>query len=198
MKHAYEMKTYGVEFTHSRSNGQRLLTLKYEPESDSGDGKILMTGNLNSTDPAVSVIEVESPQSLSQIETTAVTTETISPEVTAPVPEVTVTVEELTDPVDQSVGNNVIKMFTEMTRNNRIRSIIRRTGKKEQQGSISLAGKYIKYKIIGVTQFIPKFIIGEIIGAINNIANVTRDNFCSFRVFSVHLVIALDNVIIEI
>ena len=112
------MMSYGVEFTHSRSNGQRIMTLSYRPESDSSDGKILMTDDLNSTDPTVPVIADESPQTLSQIEMTALEVNDTQSKVTDPVGEVTVTVDEPTDPVEESVGNSFIRMVAERTRNN--------------------------------------------------------------------------------
>ena len=111
VQHTYEMRSYGVEFSHNRSNGQRLLSLKYDPESDGSDGKILMTGGLNSTDPTVPVVAAESPQTLSQIETTAVEANDTKSNVTDPVGEVT-------DPVEESVGNSFIRMVAERTRNN--------------------------------------------------------------------------------
>lgn len=118
VQHTYEMRSYGVEFTHSRSNGLRIMTLTYRPESDGSDGKILMTGDLNSTDPTVPVVAAESPQTISQIETTAVEVNDTQSKVTDPVGEVTVTVDESTDPVEESVGNSFIRMVSERTRNN--------------------------------------------------------------------------------
>lgn len=118
VQHAYEMRSYGVEFSHNRSNGQRLLSLKYDPESDGSGGKILMTGGLNSTDPTVPVVAAESQQTLSQIETTAVEVNDTQSKVTDPVGEVTDPVDEPTDPVEESVGNSFIRMVAERTRNN--------------------------------------------------------------------------------
>ena len=119
VQHTYEMRSYGVEFTHSRSNGQRIMTLTYRPESDGSDGKILMTGGLNSTDPTVPVVAAESPQTLSQIEMTAVEANDMQSNVTVPVGEVTVTVDETTDPVEKEPeSNGLIKMAAAMMRNN--------------------------------------------------------------------------------
>ena len=94
------------------------MSLKYDPESDGSDGKILMSGDLNSTDPTVPVVTAQSPQTLSQIETTAVEVNDTQSKVTDPVGEVTVTVDESTDPVEESVGNSFIRMVSERTRNN--------------------------------------------------------------------------------
>ena len=126
VQHTYEMRSYGVEFTHSRSNGQRIMTLSYRPESDSSDGKILMPVDLKSTDPTVPVIAVESPQTLSQIESTAVTINDVQTKVTDPAPKVTVTDSEVTDPVivsadpveKEAESNGLIKMAAAMMRNN--------------------------------------------------------------------------------
>jgi len=126
VQHTYEMRSYGVEFSHNRSNGQRIMTLTYRQESDGSDGKILMRGDLNSTDPTVPVISVESPQTLSQIEITAVTVNNMQSKVTDPATKVTVPVGEVTDPVivsadpveRESAGDIFIRMVAERSRNN--------------------------------------------------------------------------------
>ena len=53
MKHAYELQSYGVTFKSRRSNGQRVIILKYDKNSDTGDGKNLMPEAVKFTDPAV-------------------------------------------------------------------------------------------------------------------------------------------------
>ena len=53
MKHAYELQSYGVTFKSRRSNGQRVIILKYDKSSDTGDGKNLMPEAVKYTDPAV-------------------------------------------------------------------------------------------------------------------------------------------------
>lgn len=50
---AYELCGLGVTFEPKRSNGQRLLLLSYDKNSDSSDGKILMPEQLKLADPAV-------------------------------------------------------------------------------------------------------------------------------------------------
>lgn len=52
-RHAYELRGYGVSFETKRSNGQRLLLLSYNKNSDSSDGKSLMPNTDNITDPTV-------------------------------------------------------------------------------------------------------------------------------------------------
>ncbi|MGN0613075.1 MAG: hypothetical protein ACI4JB_04165 [Porcipelethomonas sp.] len=51
MKHAYELQSYGVTFESKRSNGQRVIILKYDKNSDTSDGKKLMPQAVDSTDP---------------------------------------------------------------------------------------------------------------------------------------------------
>ena len=53
MKHAYELQRYGVTFESKRSNGQRVIILKYDLKSDTSDGKNLMPEAVKFTDPAV-------------------------------------------------------------------------------------------------------------------------------------------------
>ena len=53
MKHAYELQSYGVTFESKRSNGLRIIILKYDLKSDTSDGKKLMPEAVNFTDPAV-------------------------------------------------------------------------------------------------------------------------------------------------
>ncbi|MGN1132910.1 MAG: hypothetical protein ACI4RN_00485 [Oscillospiraceae bacterium] len=53
MKHAYELQSYGVTFESRRSNGQRVIILKYDLKSDTSDGKNLMPEAIDFTDPTV-------------------------------------------------------------------------------------------------------------------------------------------------
>lgn len=59
MKHAYELQSYGVTFKSRRSNGQRVIILKYDLKSDTGDGKNLMPEAVKYTDPAVTEMSLE-------------------------------------------------------------------------------------------------------------------------------------------
>ena len=52
---AYELRDLGVTFEPKRSNGQRLLLLRYDKKSDSSDGKNLMPEQPQTTDPTVTV-----------------------------------------------------------------------------------------------------------------------------------------------
>ena len=59
MKHAYELQRYGVTFESKRSNGQRVIILKYDLKSDTSDGKNLMPEAVKFTDPAVTEMSSE-------------------------------------------------------------------------------------------------------------------------------------------
>ena len=59
MKHAYELQSYGVTFKSRRSNGKRVIILKYDKSSDTGDGKNLMPEAVKYTDPAVTEMSSE-------------------------------------------------------------------------------------------------------------------------------------------
>lgn len=53
MHHAYELQSYGVTFESKRSNGQRIIILKYDLKSDSNAAKKLMPEMCKNADPAV-------------------------------------------------------------------------------------------------------------------------------------------------
>ena len=59
MKHAYELQSYGVTFESKRSNGQRVIILKYDLKSDTSDGKNLMPEAVKFTDPTVTEMSSE-------------------------------------------------------------------------------------------------------------------------------------------
>jgi len=52
-RHAYELRDLGVTFEVKRSNGQRLLLIGYDKNSDSSDGKNLMPEQAHTADPTV-------------------------------------------------------------------------------------------------------------------------------------------------
>lgn len=58
--HGYELQSYGVKFSHKRSNGQRLITLEYDSGSDTSDGIKLMPERAETADPAVTAEKSES------------------------------------------------------------------------------------------------------------------------------------------
>ncbi len=66
--HGYELQSYGVKFSHKRSNGQRLIMLEYDRDSDTGDGTKLMPERAETADPAVTVSESESSQTVDTID----------------------------------------------------------------------------------------------------------------------------------
>ncbi|MBQ8121000.1 MAG: AAA family ATPase [Ruminococcus sp.] len=71
--HGYELQSYGVKFSHKRSNGQRLITLEYDRGSDTSDGITLMPEQSETADPAVTAEETESSQTADTIDSAAAT-----------------------------------------------------------------------------------------------------------------------------
>ena len=71
--HGYELQSYGVKFSHKRSNGQRLIMLEYDRDSDTSDGIKLMPEQSESADPAVTAKETESSQTVDTIDSAATT-----------------------------------------------------------------------------------------------------------------------------
>ena len=59
MHHAYELQSYGVTFESKRSNGQRIIILKYDLKSDSSAAKKLMPEMCKNADPAVTEADSE-------------------------------------------------------------------------------------------------------------------------------------------
>ncbi len=57
LQHTFELEQYGVSVRTMRSNGQRLIVLDYNLESDSSDGRILVPEELKVTVPADPVSE---------------------------------------------------------------------------------------------------------------------------------------------
>ena len=66
--HGYELQSYGVKFSHKRSNGQRLIMLEYDRDSDTSDGKNLMPEPSQNADLAVTIGETESLQNIDNID----------------------------------------------------------------------------------------------------------------------------------
>ena len=95
---AYELHDLGVTFEPKRSNGQRLLLLRYDKKSDSSDGKNLMPEQSQTADPAVTAESVDcsgiSENTLSEVEVCSSDSENY----TDPVPESAVPAEGVTDP----------------------------------------------------------------------------------------------------
>ena len=95
---AYELRDLGVTFEPKRSNGQRLLLLSYDKNSDSSDGKMLMPEQLQTADPAVTMESVECSESventLSEVEDSSSDTE----KSTDPAPKSAVPADEAADP----------------------------------------------------------------------------------------------------
>ena len=71
--HGYELQSYGVRFSHKRSNGQRLITLEYDRKSDTSDGIKLMPERAETADTAVTAEKSESSQTADTIDSAAET-----------------------------------------------------------------------------------------------------------------------------
>lgn len=111
---AYELQNFGVTFTPKRSNGQRLLLLSYDKNSDSSDGKKLMPEQHISSVPAVTIDDnksLESPENTLNSENGS---SKIGSEVTVPYADSTVPAEQFTDPV---LSENFIDAVAHMLSN---------------------------------------------------------------------------------
>ena len=71
--HGYELQSYGVKFSHKRSNGLRLITLEYDRDSDTSDGIKLMHEQSEKADPAVTAEKSENSQTADTIDSAAET-----------------------------------------------------------------------------------------------------------------------------
>lgn len=99
MKHAYELQSYGVTFESKRSNGQRVIILKYDKNSDTSDGKKLMPQAVDFTDPAVTETGSECSEKPLNTLFSGDDENQKDKNSTDPVCKVTVPVGEVTDPV---------------------------------------------------------------------------------------------------
>lgn len=123
MKHAYELQSYGVTFESKRSNGQRVIILKYDKNSDISDGKKLMPEVVQTTDPAVTIGDDKSSEKpLNTLFSCG--DENQNPEKsTDPVSKVTVPVCNSTDPVQDEKVCEVKRMNLDEILNKSARKI---------------------------------------------------------------------------
>lgn len=103
MKHAYELQRYGVTFESKRSNGQRVIILKYDLKSDTSDGKNLMPEAVVFTDPTVTERSSECVEKPLNTLFEGDDENQKDKNSTDPVSKVTVPVCDFTDPVDEKV-----------------------------------------------------------------------------------------------
>lgn len=103
MKHAYELQSYGVTFKSRRSNGQRVIILKYDLKSDTGDGKNLMPEAVKFTDPTVTEMSSEGSEKPLNTLFEGDYENQKDKNSTDPVSKVAVPVCDFTDPVDKKV-----------------------------------------------------------------------------------------------
>ena len=108
--HGYELQGYGVKFSHKRSNGQRLIMLEYDRDSDTGDGKNLMPEPSQNADPAVTAEQTESSQTADNIGSAA-TEETKTCEKSAdPVRQLAVPFRKGADPEYVLIGGKKVEL----------------------------------------------------------------------------------------
>jgi hypothetical protein len=81
--HAYELRDLGVTFEVKRSNGQRLLLISYDKNSDGSDGKNLMPEQVQTADPTVTECSENAEISSLSVEgdssTTSISTDPVPP-----------------------------------------------------------------------------------------------------------------------
>ena len=97
-RHAYELRDLGVSFESKRSNGQRLLLLRYNKNSDSSDGKNLMPEQPQTTDPTVTVEIINCSENVENTLSEVESVNSDSENSTDPVPTSAVSAEGVTDP----------------------------------------------------------------------------------------------------
>ncbi|MBR1384085.1 MAG: hypothetical protein IJ555_09830, partial [Ruminococcus sp.] len=97
-KHAYELCDLGVTFEPKRSNGQRLLLLHYDKNSDRSDGKMLMPEQPQTADPAVTPDDADCSETVENTDLEVNDVSTSADIFTDPVRETTVPADGAADP----------------------------------------------------------------------------------------------------
>lgn len=110
--HGYELQSYGVKFSHKRSNGQRLIMLEYDRDSDTGDGKNLMPEPSQNADPAVTADESDSSQTIDTIDSASTGNSKTSKELADPVGQLAVPFRKTADPVARYVTASILHSQT--------------------------------------------------------------------------------------
>ncbi|MBO5574822.1 MAG: AAA family ATPase [Ruminococcus sp.] len=108
--HGYELQSYGVKFTHKRSNGQRLIILEYDRDSDTGDGKNLMPEPSQNADPAVTAKQAESSQTVDTIDSASETNSNTCEKSADPVGQLAVPFRKGADPEYVLIGGKKVEM----------------------------------------------------------------------------------------
>ncbi len=108
--HGYELQSYGVKFSHKRSNGQRLIMLEYDRDSDTGDGKNLMPEPSQNADPAVTAEQVESSQTVDTIDSAATEESNTCEKSADPVGQLAVPFRKAADPEYIIIGGKKVEL----------------------------------------------------------------------------------------
>ena len=95
---AYELRDLGVTFEPKRSNGQRLLLLRYDKGSDSSDSKMLMPEQQQTADPVVTAESIECSENVENTLSAIESSSSDSENSTDPVSTSAVPAEGVTDP----------------------------------------------------------------------------------------------------
>ena len=108
--HGYELQSYGVKFSHKRSNGQRLIMLEYDRDSDTGDGINLMPEQAENADPAVTAEQTESSQTIDSIDSAATEESNTCEKSTDPVGQLAVPFRKGADPEYVIIGGKKVEV----------------------------------------------------------------------------------------
>ena len=108
--HGYELQSYGVKFSHKRSNGQRLIMLEYDLDSDTSDGKNLMPEPSQNADPAVTAEQSESSQTVDTIDSASETNSNTCEKSADPVGQLAVPFRKGADPEYVLIGGKKVEM----------------------------------------------------------------------------------------
>ena len=108
--HGYELQSYGVKFSHKRSNGQRLIMLEYDRDSDTGDGRNLIPEPSQNADPAVTAEQTESSQTIDSIDSSATGESNTCEKSADPVRQLAVPFRSAADPEYLLIGGKKVEM----------------------------------------------------------------------------------------
>ena len=108
--HGYEPQSYGVKFSHKRSNGQRLITLEYDRDSDTSDGIKLMPERAETADHAVTAEKSESSQTADTIGSAAATEKNSCEKSADPVRQLAVPFASAADPEYAIIGGKKVEL----------------------------------------------------------------------------------------
>ncbi len=95
---AYELRDLGVTFEPKRSNGQRLLLLRYDKNSDSSVGKMLMPEQPQTADPTVTMESDDCSETVENAASADDDGSTSAASFTDPAPEAAVPADGAADP----------------------------------------------------------------------------------------------------